>query len=290
MNAYNQFNADFFPTPKDVALKMISATSVKGKTILEPSAGKGDLVQFLWDMGAKNVYAYEKNLDLAEITKTKAIFKGYDFLEAKEEELSHIDKIIMNPPFSKDEKHILHAWDIAPEGCEIISLCNTQTVQNQYSSHRKRLGQLIADYGDATEHLGQCFSSAERKTGAEVTIVKLFKPIVSKEYDYEGFYMDLDEDEFHQDGLMRYSEIQSVVSRYINAIKCFDEFASIANNMDSYVKPFGLSGGFSFSFQYNDKVTTKIEFSKELQKRAWKHIFNKLNITKYITEGCNERY
>ena len=38
-----------------------------------------------------------------------------DFLTVKSEQISHIDFIVMNPPFSNADKHILHAYEIAPE-------------------------------------------------------------------------------------------------------------------------------------------------------------------------------
>ena len=49
------FNQDFYPTPNDVIDQMIEGVDISGKTILEPSAGKGNIVDRLNDMGAKQV-------------------------------------------------------------------------------------------------------------------------------------------------------------------------------------------------------------------------------------------
>lgn len=65
----------------------------------------------------------------------------------------------MNPPFSNAAKHILHAWEIAPEGCEIISLCNWETIKNSYSSERRQLEEIIDNYGDDSVNLGKCFNT-----------------------------------------------------------------------------------------------------------------------------------
>lgn len=37
-------NADFYPTPKEVIEQMMMGENIVGKTVLEPSAGKGDIV------------------------------------------------------------------------------------------------------------------------------------------------------------------------------------------------------------------------------------------------------
>lgn len=37
------YNAGFYPTPPAVAARMLSGIEPDGRTILEPSAGKGDL-------------------------------------------------------------------------------------------------------------------------------------------------------------------------------------------------------------------------------------------------------
>lgn len=38
------FNADFYPTPPKVAALMLDPLDLQGKTILEPSAGSGNLI------------------------------------------------------------------------------------------------------------------------------------------------------------------------------------------------------------------------------------------------------
>ena len=38
------------------------------------------------------------------------------------EQISHIDFIVMNPPFSNADKHILHALKLHRAGCKIIAL------------------------------------------------------------------------------------------------------------------------------------------------------------------------
>lgn len=281
------FDKDFFPTPPEVITQMLAGVDVRDKVVLEPSAGKGNIVDELSRLGAE-VLTFEKNQDLATIVMGKSTYLGQDFMKATKEQLSHIDFIIMNPPFSRDEQHILHAWDVAPEGCQIIALCNSETVNNQYSTYRKRLGTIINDYGDDSQSLGDCFSNSERKTGVEVTLLRLFKPIVSDDFDYDGFFMEDEPEQDHPEGIMPYNEIRSVVERYVAAVKCFDEFKEISDRMNGLVKPIGLTDGFEFKFGYNTSVTTKEAFSKELQKKSWKWIFDQMDMHKYVTSGVME--
>ena len=86
--------------------------------------------------------------------------------------MSHIDLIAMNPPFSADETHLLHAWEIAPPGCEIVALCNWNTVSDWRGNPlttrpgtrvQQQLGYLIDSYGNK-ENLGESFATAERPT------------------------------------------------------------------------------------------------------------------------------
>lgn len=279
------FDKDFYPTPKEVVRQMIAGIDIQGKIVLEPSAGKGNIVDVLKEFGAE-VIAYEKNKDLAKIVQHKSRFMGYDFLESSPDQISHIDLIVMNPPFSRDESHILHAWEVAPEGCRIVALCNSETLGNQWSKGRKKLGRIINDYGDSTD-LGDVFTESERKTGVKVSMVNLFKPVTSKGFDYEGFYMDVEE-EVQEYGIMKYSEIRSIVSRYVNSLKCFDEFQEISGRMNDIVKPIGITDGFKFHFSYNDSVTSKEDFARELQKKSWKWIFDKMNMDKFVTSGVME--
>ncbi len=263
---------------------MLQGIDVNGKVFLEPSAGKGNIIDVLNERGAKQVLSFEKDQTLSRSIQDTSTYLGKDFLQCSSDQISHVDYIIMNPPFSADEKHILHAWNIAPEGCEIVALCNSETVKNSYSTYRKRLGTIISDYGDATTDLKDCFSTSERKTNVQVSLVRLFKPITSQDYDYEGFFIE-EEPEYTQEGVIQYNEIRTIVSRYIAAVKCFEKMRKTANEMNKLVQPIGLSDGFRYSLNYNNSVTTQVDFAKELQKKSWQWIFQKMDIEKYVTSG-----
>jgi hypothetical protein len=186
----------------------------------------------------------------------------------------------MNPPFSNADRHILHAWSIAPEGCEIVSLCNYQTIEKEYSN--RQLSSLIRQYGNS-ENIGDCFSTAERTTGIDIGLIRLFKPVTSKEFEFDGFFMDEDEEE-QGEGIMAYNEVRALVNRYVGTMKLFDSMKESVDLVNGMLKPIGMSG-INLSISHDKDITTKEQFSKIIQKRSWNHIFAKMNMEKYVTSG-----
>lgn len=276
------FDKEFFPTPESVCDLM--GLHPFEKVIFEPSAGKGDIVDYLLKHGAKEVIAAEKVGDLRAILATKCQVIGHDFFKVTSEQISHVHQIVMNPPFSNAHRHILHAWEIAPEGCEITSLCNWTTCQKHDSQYGKsELETLIHHYGTAT-NLGDCFKNAERKTGVEVGLVKLFKPALSSSFDFDGFFYE-EEAASTQSGLMPYNEVRAIVNSYVGAVRLFDKIEEIQEEMRMYTGVTGFGKGLSFTVGYEQTVTTKADFSKAMQKHCWKVVFDKLNVKKYVTKG-----
>ena len=276
------FNNDFFPTPVDVIEIMTNGITLEGKTILEPSAGKGDIVDFLKQHGA-DVIACEKQPDLVTILSQKCPVLSNDFLTVKAEQISHIHAIIMNPPFSADEKHILHAWQIAPDGCRIVSLCNSETTKNTSYRMRIELQTLISQYGQTTD-LGQCFSNAERKTEVNVSMVSLLKPGAGYDAEFDGFFMEEDPAEQQANAIMSYNVVRDLVNRYVQAVKVFDEQLETATKINKLISQF-YNGTISLSCTEDGKPKLRNEFKKDLQKSAWNYIFRQMDMGRFTTSG-----
>jgi hypothetical protein len=278
-------NPDFYPTPEGVIFQMLEGVEIENKTILEPSAGKGNIIDYLTLYGAKEVLFCELNEDLAHISGQKARFLQSDFLTVDSSQISHIDLIVMNPPFSADEKHILHAFSIAPAGCKIISLCNAQTIKNTYSQARKELKNSIDLYGSFT-NLGNCFENSERETGVEIGFVILQKPGASYSTEFEGFFLD-DEEEPDGDGIMSYNIVRDLVNRYVGSIKIFDKQLEEAEKMNQLTSGY-FSVKMGMSITNGQKPIERSTFKKEMQKSGWNFIFNKMNMQKYATKGMRD--
>jgi len=280
------FGFEFYPTPSHVIDTMLEGFNTTGKIILESSAGKGNIVDFLKVQNAADILACETNADLRAILANKCNVIENDFFDLTSEKISHIDAIIMNPPFSNADKHILHAWQIAPPGCTIISLCNSETVRNQHSRLRGELGVLIAENGHENS-LGNCFSEAERYTDVSVSVVRLLKPGASYDTEFSGFFLEDDPAEHQENALMPYNEIRSLVNRYISAIKLFDQQIELGLQMNTLTRPFS-SSKISFTCTEEGKPRLRNDYKKELQKHAWSYIFEKMKLNRHSTQGLRQ--
>lgn len=186
------FNKNFYPTPKDLIEKMlINLDFRKINSILEPSAGKGDIVDVL--IGKKEFYkrhynnnAYndidciEKDVNLQQILKGK----GYrlvhnDFLTYTT--MKEYDLIVMNPPFDDGSKHLLKALEMQERnGGSIICLLNAETIKNLCTNERIVLKEKLDNYHANIEFLRDSFLEAERKTSVEIALIKVQLPEVKK--------------------------------------------------------------------------------------------------------------
>lgn len=276
------FNADFYPTPCEVISYMLSPYELMGKTLLEPSSGKGDIIDYAKSRGAK-VLCCEINEDLSKIAGSKARLIAKDFLSVTSDMISHIDIIAMNPPFSADEQHIIHAFNIAPDGCTIVALCNWETLNNPFSKTRKQLLATIENYGYC-ENIGDLFRGAERSTSIDIGLIRLTKP-ASSNSEFDDFFTDEEDDhERQENGLMSYNAVREVVQRYVNAVKLYDEVLENAVKMNALTDGIGVRD-LVFTCSQKDVPTTREQFAKELQKKSWSWIINKMNLSKYSTRG-----
>ena len=111
----------FFPTPPAVIEMMLAEASIEeGDTVLEPSAGTGNIAEAAKNAGAK-VVALEVNSTLAEILEEKGFdVAGRDFLDHDEK----YDHVLMNPPFEKgqDIDHVRHAYELLNPGGRIVAI------------------------------------------------------------------------------------------------------------------------------------------------------------------------
>lgn len=158
-----------------------SRKELQRKVILDPEAGKADILDYLvnaMSVDKKNLYAIELDPELRFIIQGKG-YKviGDDFLSFNN--TRHIDLIIMNPPFSEGAAHLLKAWEILYSG-DVVCILNAETLNNPYTEDRKLLAQIIKDNNGVVEYRGKKFTTSERPTGVATVIVKLSKRQESK--------------------------------------------------------------------------------------------------------------
>jgi len=185
------FNDTFYPTPNSLASKMWYKLDHKKPLsyILEPSAGKGDICDYLKTATRLGVNNRDIKIDCIELNHelSNLLFsKGYsvvsdDFLSFKTH--TRYDAIVMNPPFDNGEMHLLRAIAlIEPHGGQIVCLLNAETIKNPFSNSRKTLLTKLNQLSATIEYIPRAFWNAERKTDVEVALVyiNIERPLDSK--------------------------------------------------------------------------------------------------------------
>ncbi|MEI2356072.1 DUF4942 domain-containing protein [Mesobacillus zeae] len=185
------FNADFYPTPDSLLeellglsigrellpqWKNVSRFTLRGR-VLEPSAGKGNIVNYIREKGRSiQIDTIESDPELSSFLIGAGNNHVWsDFLTF--ETFREYDAIVMNPPFSAGEKHLLHAIKLASKqitkDCEIYAIVNAETIKNPFSTLRKELARLLDLHAARVNFVDNAFSAAERKTDVEVALIYL---------------------------------------------------------------------------------------------------------------------
>jgi len=163
------------------------------KSILEPSAGKGDIVEALKKKeGNHNKYYgkqyYQFDIDCIEADQNlQHILKGKNFRVVYDDFLTYntmkeYSLIIMNPPFSNGCKHLLKALEMQERnGGAVVCLLNAETLKNPCTNDRVDLQRKLTEYNAKIEFIQDSFLDAERKTAVEIALIKVQLPEVQRE-------------------------------------------------------------------------------------------------------------
>ncbi len=177
---------EFYPTPAPVIEKLLDGVDWKNvHTILEASAGKGDIADWIvkngtrkrWDTERErsDIDCIEINPDLQKILKGKGYPVIYnDFLSFQT--FKRYDLIVMNPPFSEGGKHLLKALELQKDGGAIACVLNAETIRNPYTNERKSLCMKLKEYNAQITYVEDAFVDAERKTSVEVAVIRVVVP------------------------------------------------------------------------------------------------------------------
>lgn len=315
------FGHQFFPTPIPVIEKMIAPYknernryNFHDKYILEPSAGKGDILNFITGqtithiekdyhrpgfdyehksdslVNSGNCYCFEIDFNLQSILEDKGYnILGDDFLQFTNTQEYWFDLVLMNPPFDTGCKHLLHAWDVITSG-DIVCLLNEETIKNPYTSERQLLLKIIEDNGGSIEYLGNCFSDAENKTDVNVALIRLSKKHTSdfefdfetKEYEEfsleeEEFIKQLQKPDLIEDMRLRYKDILRTYKDAYKAINVFRNHLHIITSAD-------------LKLEFSNPKQEYLRLSKAINSKLWRIIISKLNIQKFMTHEVRSNF
>ena len=307
---YN-FNEEFYPTPKSLLNKIFDGVDWKQvDTILEPSAGKGDIIEFI--QNSEEAHRYHHNFEIDCIEKDpnlQAVLKQKGFRLVHDDFFTfhtwkQYDLIVMNPPFSCGDKHLLNALKLQEDGGNVICILNAETLKNPYSITRQALALRLEDLHANVSYMQNEFVSAERKTSVEIAVVKVSIP--KKERDSRIF------SELRESKQMSEQTVQEQTSLAENdyikaAVKQFElETEAGIRLIREYqaMKPYMLRSLSGDNFVKNDSIlyltmdkyspcspeVTENEFLKVVRLKYWTSIFNDSRFTGHMTSNLLSEY
>lgn len=291
-------NKNFYPTPSNVIIKMTSGikfdNDICKPRILEPSAGKGDILDYL----EKSQYYYklfciEKDPELAHILRDK----GYNFLD--DDFLTYtpdctFDAIIMNPPFDNGVKHFLKAWEIS-SNTHIRCLLPEETLLNPYTEERKLLKKIIEDNDGTIERLGDCFKHAERKTNVDVVLISIYKKEKSeqnfdfnKHFDQEKVY---NLDDLEGNAVANTDVFGNLELRYNKVRESIKKMIELKNEVQYYGQD--LIDHNVFSLFTNDSFSCDAELFNNIcdkvREQSWSSIFSNTKMGNVVTTKTRKK-
>jgi predicted RNA methylase len=303
--AYTSMNAQFYPTPEHIGRKLLRHVDWQKVTaILEPSAGKGDLLRLVKGQ-AKIVECIELDPNLQAILREQGYnVIGDDFLT--HDTYTSYDLIIMNPPFADGAKHLLKALDLCKHGGQVCCILNAETLRNPCDKYREKLVDLLLEHGAKIEYVENGFSKSEHRTNVEVALV--YVNIMPQEIDHAMFagmeiakeYADTHE-RFNEHQLATNDAIGNALRQYndecrigLATIDMYQRFEAILPRCELYGKNanplLSLCVNSSELKDCAGKMNMKNLYIRELRYKYWKLLFQSDGFSRLLTQKAREKY
>ncbi len=292
---------EFFPTPARIIHQMLAKISNDAEHFLEPSAGRGDIAQAIkergYDRRSRNVDCIESSPDLISVLLGKDFpVVGFDWLTYTG--VCYYDAIVMNPPFSNGEDHLLRAWDFMHNG-EIVCLLNEETIKNPHTAARQRLATIIANHGEI-EYLGDCFATgAARRTGARVAMIYLKK---AGEDDRIDLWATASEERKPDEGIGADPNMLAIrdnlgnMQHYYDAanehmLKAFQHIRKAALYMGANdLSPSTSDYAHILPLALSNINSARAEFIRKHRHDAWVHVFDKMQFHKWLDKKQRDEF
>lgn len=162
-----------FPTPESLAREIVEIADIRqGESTLEPSAGQGNIAQFMPSPDC--IELDPKNRAILEEQGFRVV--GEDFLKFTSS--ASYDVIVMNPPFCKrqDALHILKAISMANR--KVVAIAS-QAVMWRTDGPYKMLRDAVAHYGGYIRKLpDKSFKEAGTMVNTALVVIDKTKPLL----------------------------------------------------------------------------------------------------------------
>lgn len=119
----------FFTTPPDLARKLVDMADLKPwHKVLEPSAGQGAICDLIRGINIYSLAIVELSPENRKILEKKGycLERQHDFMRHDKVSLGEFDRIIANPPFTKNQDidHIQHMYKFLVHGGKLVSMAS----------------------------------------------------------------------------------------------------------------------------------------------------------------------
>lgn len=355
----------FYPTPDTLAKQLFDMADLSGvKTVLEPSAGKGNLIlsyvkyrnvrssiqtevdaieidpmlrtflthefskeketeirRSVEEINKKRKYSYNDNYTdgLSDEEKDTWLDAMYEITSRRKDVKVHIvhdnfmtydtrknyDLILMNPPFSDADSHLLKAIQMQEVcGGKILCICNAETLLNPYSAKRKVLMNKLHSLDAKLQFVDGAFECAERKTNVRVALIYVDIPEVKHESDiYNRLHKAHEEQESNKENSttdVTVSDfIENIVSQYKMeldlGLALIDEYKALLPYLLTEVRD-GVKTGYGLHLTIgdddDDTPTSKPRnrYVNFVRKKYWTSIMNNPKFTGRLTENLRAKY
>lgn len=276
----------FYPTPASMASKMLEGIKWDYvSTILEPSAGKGNLAEAInekWRIYrcSRRYYAEEQRADIDCIEvdpNLRAILKEKKFRVVHDDFLTYqtmkrYSLIIMNPPFEDAARHILKAISLLDANGTLVALCNAETIRNHSAyNERYQLFRILTDNNaEITYHKGE-FLKAERKTNVEIAMIRYKAPaadlgdsLILEKLRPAHKYVSMQESEYA--ALSKADFVEAIIDRYNyeveSGLRLIQEYRAVSSVLSS-----------SMSLSIGTEAAHEDRWIRECRHKYWSTLF-----------------
>lgn len=320
--SYTKTDNQFYPTPKSFLERICTDFRKEIKSfhnnymydikVLEPSAGKGDIAEYLKENWGQYSFQSTPRVDVECIEldpNLRAILKAKEYPVVYDDFLTFntytkYDLIFMNPPFENADAHLLKAISMQEKmGGRILCILNAETLRNPCNRGRATLAKKLVDLNATVKFYEDAFLSGDcdRKTAVEVAVVwvdvlapeSLFNSKVFEELDRAQDIREEEPETFEQKALIRMGMdwIKAAVAQYNEQVTAAIEFlkeyiAFTSKYNERYAEVAGDSFRYSVPFSleiYGEKGISINRYIEVTRRMYWKQLFDNPNFSGKLT-------
>lgn len=294
---------DFYPTPKSLLDKIFSGVKWRNiQEVLEPSAGMGDIADYIRDAG-RNCNSF-LTVDCIEIDpELRNILKGKNHHVVHDDFLTfhtykQYDLIVMNPPFSEGDKHLLKALEIMEEaGGDIVCILNAETLRNPYTNVRKDLARKLEDVDAAIEYMTGQFENAVRRTSVEIAVIKVH---MAGKIHHSAILSGLREKHYRNTGAKQLTDlavddvVEAAIQQYNFEVEAGLRLIQEYQEMEPYLDSSLGSSKYCYpmiemKLNQGRKLTAN-GFVELVRRKYWSALFKNERFTKGMTSNLRNEY